>query len=101
MKNTSVVYARIDSDLKESAESILHQLGISPSSAIQMFYRQIILTKGLPLDLHLSYNEPVNISGMSPEKLNEELAKGCSSAQTGELYSPDEVDQILKDKFHI
>ena len=34
MANTSVVYARIDSDLKENAEGILSQLGISPSSAI-------------------------------------------------------------------
>ena len=36
MANTSAVYARIDSTLKENAEGILQQLGISPSSAIQM-----------------------------------------------------------------
>ena len=53
MANTSAVYARIDSNLKESAESILQQLGISPSSAIQMLYSQIVLTRGLPLDLRL------------------------------------------------
>lgn len=43
MANTSIVYARIDTGLKENAEEILSQLGISPSSAIQMFYAQIIL----------------------------------------------------------
>lgn len=42
MTNTTPVYARIDTDLKNSAEEILSQLGISPSSAIQMFYNQII-----------------------------------------------------------
>ena len=36
MANTSAVYARIDTNLKDNAESILSQLGISPSSAIQM-----------------------------------------------------------------
>ena len=53
MANTSAVYARIDSTLKENAEGILQQLGISPSSAIQMLYSQIVLTRGLPLDLRL------------------------------------------------
>ena len=38
MANTSAVYARIDTNLKDNAESILSQLGISPSSAIQMLY---------------------------------------------------------------
>ena len=38
MANTSAVYARIDTELKENAEGILSQLGISPSSAIQMLY---------------------------------------------------------------
>lgn len=47
MANTSAVYARIDTNLKENAESILPQLGISPSSAIQMLYSQIVLTKGV------------------------------------------------------
>lgn len=50
MANTSIVYARIDTGLKENAEEILSQLGISPSSAIQMFYAQIILKRGCPLN---------------------------------------------------
>ncbi len=32
MANTSAVYARIDTGLKENAESILSQLGITPSA---------------------------------------------------------------------
>ena len=40
MANTKAVYARIDTKLKENAEGILQQLGISPSSAIQMLYRK-------------------------------------------------------------
>ena len=56
MANTKAVYARIDTKLKENAEGILQQLGISPSSAIQMLYSQIVRTNGFPLDLHLSSN---------------------------------------------
>lgn len=48
MANTSAVYARIDTKLKENAEEILSRLGITPSSAIQMLYSQIVLREGLP-----------------------------------------------------
>ena len=37
------LYARIEPDVKEKAESILSTLGIPASSAINMFYKQIIL----------------------------------------------------------
>ena len=48
MANTTAVYARIDTNLKENAESILNRLGITPSSAIQMLYSQIVLENGMP-----------------------------------------------------
>ena len=50
MANTSAVYARIDTQLKKNAEEILSQLGITPSSAIQMLYSQIVLSRGLPFE---------------------------------------------------
>ena len=46
MANSSALYVRMDPTLKESAEEILSQLGISSSSAVQMFYRQIVLHRG-------------------------------------------------------
>ena len=101
MANTSAVYARIDSNLKESAESILHQLGISPSSAIQMLYSQIVLTRGLPLDLRLPSRKPTAIGGMSREEVDAELMKGMDSLKSGRAYTADEVDAELKREFGI
>ena len=92
MANTSAVYARIDNGLKENAEKILSQLGISPSSAIQMFYSQIVLTKGLPLNLHLPQAVPAAIGNMSRAELDAELAKGMESLKSGKIYTADEVD---------
>jgi len=40
---TANLYARIEPDVKNQAESILEELGIPASSAITMFYKQIIL----------------------------------------------------------
>ncbi len=101
MANTSAVYARIDTDLKENAESILAQLGISPSSVIQMLYSQIVLKKGIPFDLHLPSAKPTAIGGMSHAQLDAELMKGIESMQSGKTYTADEVDAELAQEFGI
>lgn len=101
MANTSAVYARIDTGLKESAERILSKLGISPSSAIQMFYSQIVLQRGLPLDLHLPDAKPTAIGGMGREELDEELREGMDSLKTSRTYTVDEVNAALAKEFGI
>lgn len=101
MANTSAVYARIDTGLKESAEHILQQLGISPSSAIQMLYSQIVLTRGMPLDLHLPPKEPTAIGSMSRTELDAELTKGVESLESGKIHTADQVDAMLAKEFGI
>ena len=101
MANTSAVYARIDTELKENAEGILSQLGISPSSAIQMLYSQIVLKKGMPFELRLPSTKPTAVGDMSREQLNAELMKGVESMKSGKTYTADEVDAELKREFGI
>ncbi|MBQ7188989.1 MAG: type II toxin-antitoxin system RelB/DinJ family antitoxin, partial [Kiritimatiellae bacterium] len=42
MTKTANLYARIEPELKNEAESILSGLGVPVSNAINMFYRQIV-----------------------------------------------------------
>ena len=51
MSNTGTVHARIDADLKASAEAVLNDLGISPTDAINIYYRQIVYNQGIPFKL--------------------------------------------------
>lgn len=99
MANTTAVYARIDTGLKNHAESILSQLGITPSSAIQMLYSQIVLKNGLPFDLRLPRKPPTAIGGMTREQLDIELQKGVASMKAGNTFSADEVDAKLQQEF--
>ena len=101
MANTSPVYARIDTNLKDSAEGILSQLGISPSSAIQMLYSQIVLKKGIPFDLRLPSSKPLAVGSMTEEQLDAELQKGIDSIKAGKVYSVDEVDVALAKEFGV
>ena len=101
MANTSPVYVRIDANLKENAEKILMQLGISPSSAIQMFYSRIVLERGLPFNLHLPSSQPENVASMTQSELDAALEKGIESVRAGRTYTLDAVDAELNKKFGI
>lgn len=70
------LYARIEPEVKEQAESILSALGIPASNAINMFYKQIILQRGLPFDVKIPSSRPVDMSSLSEAELNAELEKG-------------------------
>jgi len=50
-KKSATVHARIDPETKKEAELILKNLGISESQAVQLFYKQIVLQKGIPFFL--------------------------------------------------
>ncbi|MCF6777982.1 type II toxin-antitoxin system RelB/DinJ family antitoxin [Thiotrichales bacterium 19X7-9] len=51
MNKVATVNARIEPKLKEQAEKILHQVGLSTAEAIRIFYAQICLNKGLPFEV--------------------------------------------------
>jgi DNA-damage-inducible protein J len=48
---TSVVHARIEPQTKERVEEILRNLGLTPTEAIRIFYKQISLRGGLPFSV--------------------------------------------------
>ena len=101
MANTTALYTRMDTSLKTSAEDILAKLGITPSSAIQMFYSQIILHRGLPFEAKLPAAKPVAIGSMTREELDAELSKGVSSVRNSAVLSADDVDAMMQREFGI
>ena len=102
MATTSAVYARIDTGLKENAEGILSQLGITPSGAIQMLYSQIVLTRSMPLNLALPQRgKPTSIGGMTDEEIDRDLQKGIDSLRNDRTYTAAEVKSILAKEFGI
>ena len=50
---TAVVHARLEPQIKQKAEGVLNRLGISPTEAIRIFYRQISLRNGLPFAVEI------------------------------------------------
>jgi len=85
------LYARIEPDIKEQAESILAALGIPASNAINMFYKQIILQRGLPFDVKLPPSRPVAMGSLSREELDEEIERGYNQMLQGETEPAETV----------
>jgi len=53
MSQSAVVHARIDRATKAATEKVLDTLGMTPTEAIRLFYRQIAMRKSFPLELHV------------------------------------------------
>lgn len=100
MAKSANLYARIEPDVKEQAETILNALGIPASNAITMFYKQIILQKGLPFEVKLP-EHPLDISRMTDEQLNGELEKGYADMQAGRTIPAAEAFADIRKKYGV
>ena len=83
MAKSANLYARIEPEVKEQAEVILNALGIPASNAITMFYKQVILQRGLPFEVKLP-EHPLDVSRMTVEQIDSELEKGYAQMNAGQ-----------------
>jgi len=95
------LYARIEPEVKEQAESILSILGIPTSSAINMFYKQIILQRGLPFDVKIPSAKPVNMSMLSEQQMNAEVEKGYSDVKAGRTKTTTKVFADIRKDYNL
>ncbi len=101
MAKTSNLYARIEPDVKEQAESILAALGIPVSSAINMFYKQIIMQRGIPFDLKLPANKPVGLDSLTEQELDIELQKGYDNIQEGNSKPAQQAFRDIRKEYNL
>ena len=83
MTKSANLYVRIEPETKDQAEQILATLGISASNAINMFYKQIILQRGLPFEVKMPDRTLTDISTLNTEELHSELEKGYADMKAG------------------
>ena len=68
MNKNANLSIRVDLEVKKEAENILNYLGLSMSSAINMFLKQIVINRGLPFEVKIP-NLPPFIEDLSQEEL--------------------------------
>ena len=93
MARTANVFARVEPEIKEQAESILDQLGIPMSNAVGMFLRQIVIHRGIPFEIKLPSKHPLVMGELSKEQFDAELLKGINEIENGQVFSADDVEK--------
>ena len=53
MAKDAIINARVESRLKAKVDHIFDVLGLSPTEAITLFYKQVELNKGLPFEVKM------------------------------------------------
>ena len=53
MAKTEMIRARVEPELKNQAEALLHELGLSATVAITLFYKQVTIHRGLPFEVKI------------------------------------------------
>jgi DNA-damage-inducible protein J len=81
------VNIRVDDNIKKQAESIFAELGMSMSTATNIFYRQVVRTGGVPFELKIQPRHPkhLDLSQMTKEELYAELQQAWDSARAGRV----------------
>ena len=96
MAKTTNLYVRLESGLKEQAESVLGQLGIPMSNAVNIFLKQVVMQRGIPFDVKLPAVKPVEAGALA--EMNKELEKGNTDFVQGKTKSAAQTfDEIRKD----
>lgn len=98
MAKTANLFVRIEPDVKEQAESILSALGIPVSNAINMFYKQIILQRGLPFAVKLPAAPVPDVQSLTTQELQQELEKGYADLQAGRTQPASQVFAALRNE---
>lgn len=61
MSRTAVIHARIDPATKAATERVLDALGLTPTEAIRLLYRQIAMRGEFPVELRTPNSETATV----------------------------------------
>lgn len=82
-KMTTKIQARIDVKSKEQAQKILDVLGLTMSEAISLYFRQIVLRRGIPFEIEI------------PNELTAKVLRGSRKGRR--LHKAASVDDLFKE----
>lgn len=63
MAKTAMINARTERELKEEVADILEALGLSTTEAINIFFRQVKLRRGLPFPVEIPNEGTIDFPG--------------------------------------
>jgi len=81
------LHVRIDDVTKKKVQKILDELGLDMSTAVNMYFHQIALQKGIPFEISKERVVPEHIMREWEKEVQEALASGKSYATAEEMHA--------------
>jgi DNA-damage-inducible protein J len=85
----SFIQIRIDEDTKKAAQNILNNLGLDLTSAIKIYLKQIVITKGIPLS-------SITENGLTKEQEAQIIQASHESKQNLNTTKPLNTEEAIK-----
>ena len=92
MEKTMTLNLRVNPEVKKNAEEVLSQLGMSMSTAIDIYLRQISLNQGIPFPIAIP-NAPksMNTDEMTAKEIRALLQEGLDDINAGKVQDASEA----------
>ena len=94
MTTTTNLNIRTDKEVKEAAEQIFNELGLSMTTAVNIFLRQTIRSNGIPFELKLNTPNDITMAAVEEGRKiarNPEI-RGCTSIKELRAALEDDIE---------
>lgn len=91
MAKTAFLNTRIEPALKQKAEKIFTAIGVSPSDAVTMFYKQVIYRRGLPFEVCVP-NEETLAALMEIDTRGGEIVTSSTDEAFADILKDDTIE---------
>jgi DNA-damage-inducible protein J len=92
MAQTALIQVRIDAGLKKEAEALLNDMGLDTSTAIRVFFKQIIAQKSIPFT--------IASAGEQGDSKNLKKWKGLTPGMKNPIHVGEKFKMYSKEELH-
>ena len=99
ISRSATVYVRVTPEIKDQAEQVYNELGISMTSAVEVFLRASIRERGFPFPVNLTRH--LLPSARTKEEIDTALREAFVSMENEKSFTNEEVKEHLRAKYGI
>jgi len=78
---TTNLNVRIDADLKKQSEEIFNELGLNMSTALTVFLRQTVRSRGIPFEMRLSIPNEETLAAIQDVNMGRNMSRQFHSVK--------------------
>jgi addiction module RelB/DinJ family antitoxin len=98
MAKSANVMTRVEPVIKEQAEAVLGELGLSMSTAMSMYLRQIALQRKIPFEMSLPNVKPIAFGSLTDKEFDALMDKATLSYAEGKCSDFDDFKKSLAEE---